>query len=84
MLRKIISNFTGILLCILFTSFIGYLFVIAEIWKPAWMKKNKHTILHKHKGYQVKQVIYHWTPIIGDSYLFGYGLNTDEVKEYSE
>lgn len=84
MLRKIILNTVGILVCILFTSFVCYLFIIAEVWKPTWVKKSKHVILHKHKDYQVKQTIYKWTPMVGDSHLFGYGLNTEEVKEYSE
>jgi hypothetical protein len=57
---------------------------MSEVIKPSWMKKSKHTIIHKHTDYTVRQVIYKWTPMIGDSHIFGYGLNTEEVKEYSK
>ncbi len=84
MLRKIILSFIGIVICVILVWTIFVMLVKAEVVKPTWMKKSKHVILHKHKDYQVKQVIFKWTPMIGDSRLFGYGLNTDEVKEYSE
>lgn len=81
---KIMLTILSIIALICATILTGYVLIFSEIWKPTWMKKSKHVIVHQHKGYAVTQTIYRWTPMIGDTNIFGYGRSTTEIKDYSE
>lgn len=56
---------------------------MAEIVKPTWMVKTKHTIMHIHPEYTVKQSIIQYVPVFGNWAPFGKGIDTEETVRYA-
>ena len=82
-MKKVISYIAGIFLSILFIFSIFYILCMSEIVKPTWMVKTKHTIMHVHPGYTVKQSITQYVPVFGNWTPFGKGIDTEETVRYA-
>lgn len=83
-MKKVFSYAVGIFLSILFIFSIFYILCMAEIVKPmAWMIKTKHTIIHVHPEYTVKQSIIQYVPVFGNWTPFGKGIDTEETVRYA-
>ena len=83
MLRKIVLSFVGIVICIIPVWAIFCVLVMAEVVKPTWMKKTKHTIMHVHPEYTVRQSITQYVPVFGNWAPFGKGIDTEETVRYA-
>lgn len=82
-MKKVISYTVGIFLSILFVFTIFSILCMAEIVKPTWMVKTKHTIMHVHPEYTVKQSITQYVPVFGNWTPFGKGIDTEETVRYA-
>jgi|JI10StandDraft_1071094.scaffolds.fasta_scaffold428019_3 hypothetical protein len=80
---KVFSYAVGIFLSILFVFTIFSILCMSEIVKPTWMVKTKHTIMHVHPEYTVKQSITQYVPVFGNWTPFGKGIDTEETVRYA-
>lgn len=83
-MKKVISYVVGIFLSIVFVFAIFYILCMAEVVKPTWMVKTKHTIMHVHPEYTVKQSIIQYVPVFWKWAPFGKGIDTEETVRYAK